>query len=105
MRRGGSPGMVVWWHAGVAYLLDEREQGSLDGAGFDSRKVEVGQAGGRHGWRGRDCAAARARGRRAPIGRRAHVTWRRPPAPARPAAARRKHHIACLGLRFTPVSF
>lgn len=69
----------------VAYLLDEGEQSSFDGARFYLREVDVGQAGGRHGWRGRDCAAARARRAGAAIGGVRAVTWRhsRPRLPAR----------------------
>lgn len=37
------------------------------------------QASGRHGWRGRDCAAARAILHRATIGSSSVVTWRRGP--------------------------
>lgn len=74
-------------NAWVAYLLDEWEQRFLDGARFNLRKmnVDVGQAGGRHGWRGRDCAGAHP-------SLAALVTWRR----RRPQPARRKREIACL---------
>lgn len=63
----------------LSYLLDEGKQGSLDGARFNLWKVEIRQAGGRHGWRGRDCACARARGSPAAIGHSRPITWRRLP--------------------------
>lgn len=63
----------------VAYLLDEWEKRFLDGARFNLRElyVNVGQAGGRHGARGRDCAGAR-RPLGADTSARRHVA---PPAP------------------------
>lgn len=85
---------MVVVHARVAYLLDEREQGSLDGVRFDSREVDVGQAGSRHGWRGD--ATARVRAHTAP---RAHwAASARHVAPPARARARRPPAVN-IGLR------
>lgn len=85
-----------------SYLLDEGEQGPLDGARFDPREIKFGEAGGRHGWR-----LARVRLRVCARTVRAPPLAERAPSRGAPArsAARCTRQIACLVLTRTLAGF